>query len=83
MESNNLKEVNAAGSNSLCVICEKTGHSTENCHTIPAFREVHQNPSQINAMNFYNRPQNDQFSQRYNKGWRNHPNFDLEGGGGI
>ena len=40
MESNNLKEVTVVGSSSLCVISVKVRHFTEDCHTIPAFREV-------------------------------------------
>ena len=40
MEFNNLKEVNAVGSSSLCIICEKVGHSTKDCHTITTFGEV-------------------------------------------
>jgi hypothetical protein len=79
MELQNSSQVNSMGNNAMCVICENVGHSTEECPTIPAFKEVLNNPSQVNALNHYNRPQNDPYSQRYNEGWRNHPNFSWGG----
>ena len=61
MESNKLIEGTVGGRSSVCVICDKVGHSTEDCHTIPAFREVLLNLPQVNAMNSYNRPPNDPY----------------------
>jgi hypothetical protein len=33
---------------------------------------------QINALNNFGRPQNDPYSNTYNPGWRNHPNFSYK-----
>ena len=62
MESNKPREGSVGGSSSVCVIGDKVGCSTEDCHTIPAFREVFINLSQVNAMNSYNQPPNDPYS---------------------
>ncbi|XP_042991370.1 uncharacterized protein LOC122318232, partial [Carya illinoinensis] len=56
-----------------CGICEISGHLTQDCPTIPAFKEVlHE---QANVMNSYRRPFSSPYSETYNPGWRNHPNF--------
>ena len=56
-----------------CGICEISGHLTQDCPTIPAFKEVlHE---QANAMNSYMRPFSSPYLETYNPGWRNHPNF--------
>ncbi|CAL9024824.1 unnamed protein product [Prunus brigantina] len=58
----------------VCGICNVQGHSTHMCpagNDYPAF--IHE---QAHMMNSYNqRPRNDPFSNTYNPGWRNHPNF--------
>ena len=69
--SNILKSMNmAAGANSVqavevvCVYCGE-GHSFENC---PA------NPASVCYVNNFNR-NNNPYSNTYNPGWRQHPNF--------
>ncbi|CAL8988499.1 unnamed protein product, partial [Prunus brigantina] len=50
------------------------GHPTYQCSTSEAYPEFVQ--EQVNLMNSYNqRPRNDPFSNTYNPGWRDHPNF--------
>jgi hypothetical protein len=33
---------------------------------------------QMNALNNFDRPQNDPYSNTYNPGWKNHPNFSYK-----
>ena len=62
----------------VCRICECDTHSSEDCPTIPAFREVlHE---QANATNTYRRPFTNQMGNMYNPNWRNHPNFNWSNG---
>ena len=43
------------------------------CPTLPCFREcLHE---QTHALNSFQRPNHNPYSQTYNSGWRNHPNF--------
>jgi len=57
----------------VCQICETNDHSTNDCPTLPAFKEcLHE---QANALNSFQKPNPNPYSQTYNSGWRNHPNF--------
>ena len=57
----------------MCQICETNEHSTNECPTLPSFREcLHE---QAHALNSFQRPNHNPYSQMYNPGWRNHPNF--------
>ncbi|KAI5312735.1 hypothetical protein L3X38_041909 [Prunus dulcis] len=63
---NPLKEV--------CSICETHDHPTISCPFGAAYPEFVQ--EQAKLVNSYNRGTiNDPYSQSYNPGWRNHPNF--------
>ncbi|XP_073061768.1 uncharacterized protein [Primulina eburnea] len=45
----------------------------KDCPTLPSFKEcLHE---QANVLNNFKRPNFEPFSQNYNPGWRNHPNF--------
>ncbi|KAL9374047.1 hypothetical protein Peur_033667 [Populus x canadensis] len=56
-----------------CQICETNEHSTNDCPTLPSFKEcLHE---QAHALNSFQRPNHNPYSQTYNPGWRNHPNF--------
>jgi hypothetical protein len=57
----------------LCGICALTGHPTGECPTIPAFKEVLL--EQSNVVSNFNKPYSNPYSETYNPGWRNHPNF--------
>ncbi|CAL9005428.1 unnamed protein product, partial [Prunus brigantina] len=58
----------------VCSICNIPGHPTYQCSASEAYPEFVQ--EQVNLMNSYNqRPRNDPFSNTYNPGWRDHPNF--------
>jgi len=54
----------------LCEMCGLQGHVAAECHS------MYQGVEHANAMqNFNPRPQNNPYSNTYNPGWRNHPNF--------
>ncbi|XP_073014521.1 uncharacterized protein [Primulina eburnea] len=56
-----------------CHICDTSDHFTKDCPTLPSFKEcLHE---QANVLNNFKRPNFEPFSQNYNPGWRNHPNF--------
>jgi hypothetical protein len=57
----------------VCQICETNEHSTNDYPTLPSFKEcLHE---QALALNSFQRPNHYPYSQMYNPGWRNHPNF--------
>ena len=57
----------------VCHICETNDHSTNDCPTLPSFKEcLHE---QANVLNTFKKPNPNPYSQTYNPGWRNHPNF--------
>ena len=58
----------------LCAICHMSGHSTENCPSIPAYTEVlHEQTNAV--MGGYKKPYNVPLPNAYNPGLRDHPNF--------
>jgi hypothetical protein len=60
----------------VCQICETNEHSTNDCPTLPSFKEcLHE---QVYALNSFQRPNHKPYSQTYNPGWRNHPNFNWK-----
>ncbi|KAL3583078.1 hypothetical protein D5086_017410 [Populus alba] len=62
----------------MCQICETNEHSTNDCPTLLSFKEcLHE---QANALNSFQRPIHNPYSQTYNPGWRNHPNFSWKSG---
>jgi len=57
----------------VCQICETNELSTNDCPTLPSFKEcLHE---QAYALNIFQRPNHNPYSQTYNSGWRNHSNF--------
>ena len=57
----------------VCQICETNEHSINDCPTLPFFREcLHE---QAHALNSFQRPNHNPYSQIYNPGRRNHLNF--------
>ena len=60
----------------VCNICQTNDHPTDNCPALPAFREcLHE---QANMLNAFERPNHNPYSQTYNLGRRNHPNFNWK-----
>ena len=57
----------------VCRICETMEHPTNECPTIPAFKEALHD--QANAMNMVKKSYPSPYSETYNSRWRNHPNF--------
>ncbi|CAL1407102.1 unnamed protein product [Linum trigynum] len=58
----------------LCQWCESTHHTVEDCQ---AMRESTTPQEQVNFIN--NARRNDPYSNTYNEGWRQHPNFSWAG----
>jgi hypothetical protein len=57
----------------VCRICETNEHSTNDYPTLSSFKErLHE---QAHALNSFQRPNHNPYLQKYNPGWRNHPNF--------
>ncbi|XP_024041540.1 uncharacterized protein LOC112098940 [Citrus clementina] len=54
-----------------CNICNSNDHFTQECPTLPALKECLND--QANVINTFNKP--NPYSQTYNPGWKNHPNF--------
>ncbi|XP_052299939.1 uncharacterized protein LOC127903649 [Citrus sinensis] len=54
-----------------CNICNSNDHFTQECPTLPALIECLND--QGNVINTFNKP--NPYSQTYNPGWKNHPNF--------
>jgi hypothetical protein len=82
LESLELQKVNEVvitpKKEEVCTICDTHEHSTNECPTIPAFREILNEQVSVNAVmppQQQKRPFNSPFSDTYNPGWRNHPNF--------
>jgi len=62
----------------VCQICETNEHSTNDCLTLSSYKEcLHE---QAHALNSFQRPNHNPYSQTYNPGWRNHPNFSWKSG---
>jgi hypothetical protein len=67
------KPVNAAETYQadVCGLCTSPMHFTQNCPTLLAENPI----EEVNAFNEYRKSTGGPFSETYNPGWRNHPNF--------
>jgi hypothetical protein len=67
------KSINAANTFPVesCSICASPMHQAQNCPSMTAFTEM----EQVNAFNSFQKPSSGPYSETYNPGWRNHPNF--------
>ncbi|CAL2280276.1 unnamed protein product [Prunus armeniaca] len=54
---------------SVCAICSDNSHPTNNCPLSDLTQE------QANQINSFQKPRHDPYSNTYNPGWKNHPNF--------
>jgi hypothetical protein len=54
-----------------CYVCASPMHQAQNCPSMTVFTEM----EQVNAFNNYQKPSSAPYSETYNPGWRNHPNF--------
>ncbi|GFZ12821.1 hypothetical protein Acr_23g0012060 [Actinidia rufa] len=64
--SEELKEVS-------CAVCETKEHDTISCPVIPGIKEALH--GQVNAIGHYGQGARNPYSNTYNPGWRDHPNF--------
>jgi hypothetical protein len=54
-----------------CSVCASPMHQAQNCPSMIVFTEM----EQVNAFNNFQKPSSGPYSETYNLGWRNHPNF--------
>ncbi|XP_058192106.1 uncharacterized protein LOC131309500 [Rhododendron vialii] len=85
LELKGVKEVKAVQAvEEMCAICETSGHSTDNCLSIPTFRHHYGNLNlpleEVSAVN----QRFESFPQNFNQSQRQHPGFrwnnQIEGG---
>jgi hypothetical protein len=55
----------------VCGLCASPMHFTQNCPTLSTENPI----EEVNAFNEYRKSTGGPFSETYNPGWRNHPNF--------
>ena len=81
--TNQLQNLNFSGYPSQVLSCEVCGgHSTIECQQGQSYSQG-SSIEQLNALNNFNgRPQANPYSNTYNPGWRNHPNFSWSNQGG-
>jgi hypothetical protein len=67
------KSVNAANTFPVecCSICASPMHQAQSCPSMTVYTEM----EQVNAFNNFQKPSSGPYSETYNPGWRNHPNF--------
>ena len=79
-----VEKLNFGGQQSQVFSCEicGAGHATLECQSAGVYPQD-SSIEQLNALNNYNgRPQGNPYSNTYNPGWRNHPNFSWSNQGG-
>jgi hypothetical protein len=69
------RPINAANTFNVesCSICASPMHLAQSCPPMPVFFE--NSMEQVNAFNDYRKQSNGPYSETYNSGWRNYPNF--------
>ncbi|GFY92943.1 hypothetical protein Acr_08g0013390 [Actinidia rufa] len=77
LEALEFAKVNAVGSEELkevsCAVCETKEHDTISCPVILGIKEALH--GQVNAIGHYGQGARNPYSNTYNPGWRDHPNF--------
>ncbi|GFZ02212.1 hypothetical protein Acr_15g0008200 [Actinidia rufa] len=59
-------------SSSMCVLCDTMDHYTDVCPIVAGVKEAR---GQVNVVGQFSRNGSNPYSNTYNPGWRNHPNF--------
>ena len=74
IENLSINAVSASNTESPCELCGVSGHGPLECQKgIPLSND--KSVEHANVLGNFNRPRNDPYSNTYNPGWRNHPNF--------
>jgi hypothetical protein len=71
MTTHNISPIQQIAQVEVCAICSHSDHTTETC---PMFSFTYQEKAKYFGQNNYP-PKNNPYSNTYNAGWRNHPNF--------
>jgi len=56
-----------------CSLCGNQMHKAQNCHSLSSFTE--NSMEKVNAFHDFRKQSGGPFSETYNPGWQNHPNF--------
>lgn len=71
-DSKSVHSASRVESSRNCFVCGESEHPAQECATYTEMRGVYE--EHCNALGMYQKPYAP-FSETYNKGWRNHPNF--------
>jgi hypothetical protein len=71
MTTHNISPIQQIAQVEVCAICSHSNHTTETC---PMSSFTNQEQTNYVGQNNYP-PKNNPYSNTYNAGWRNHPNF--------
>ncbi|EPS65810.1 hypothetical protein M569_08967, partial [Genlisea aurea] len=69
------KLVDKVSNKVVCAICCTEGHESVGCPLLRSTEGDMSNVETVNALGGQVNPRNDPYSNRYNPGWRNHPNL--------
>ncbi|EPS63230.1 hypothetical protein M569_11557 [Genlisea aurea] len=67
-----VKAIGSKSNQETCEVCSEKGHEAKDCRFT---RGVEEETAEVNAATGPSRYKNDPYSNTYNPGWRNHPNF--------
>ena len=73
------KTLQSQPSQGVCALCSSPVHFVSNCPAASQFSEFVQ--EQVNGAQGFSKLGNDPFSNTFNPGWRNHPNFSWKSPG--
>jgi hypothetical protein len=71
MALQNISHIQQAAPPQVCALCSQFDHTTDRC---PLYSSADQEQANYVGQNNYP-PKNNPYSNTYNPGWRNHPNF--------
>ncbi|CAL9025913.1 unnamed protein product, partial [Prunus brigantina] len=71
MSSQNISQVQQVAKIEVCAICSHSNHTTETC-LMSCFTD-HEQANYVGQNNYH--PKNNPYSNTYNPGWKDHPNF--------
>ncbi|CAL9007230.1 unnamed protein product [Prunus brigantina] len=71
MSAQNISQVQQVAKIEVCAICSHSNHTTETC-PMSCFTD-HEQANYVGQNNYH--PKNNPYSNTYNPGWKDHPNF--------
>lgn len=71
MSAQNISQIQQVAKAEVCAICSHSNHTTETC-PMSGFTD-HEQSNYVGQNNYH--PKNNPYSNTYNPGWKDHPNF--------